>query len=81
MDSQDLFSLTYLILSTLFNIILVLTGETGLDAYAAMNILSYYISLAFFYRKLRIGLAQKAINVTYALLFIIIIIYRIVTVS
>ncbi len=81
MDSQGLFALTYIILVVLFNVMLVLTGETGLDAYVAVNVLSYYISLAFFYRRLRIGLAQKAINVAYALLFIIIIIYRIMMVS
>lgn len=42
--TTERFVLLYVVLSSAFNVSLLLLGETRIDAYVALNILSFYVS-------------------------------------
>ncbi len=77
MDSIRLFTISYILLVTMFNLALLVNGESRVDAYLCLNILSYYISFALFMKGVTRSMAQRIINILFIIIFIIIVIYRV----
>lgn len=76
-DSVETFTIVYVLMVALFNTALVLNGEDRVDAYAALNILSYYISYSLFMRGSRSTLGLKLVNALLLLVFLVIVAYRV----
>lgn len=77
MEGVNAFTIVYVGLATLFNVALLLNGETRVDAYVALNILSYYIAYGLFMRRTRGSLAQRIVNGFLLLVFLVIVAYSV----
>ncbi len=77
MEGVNAFTIVYVGLTTLFNIALLLNGESRVDAYVALNILSYYIAYGLFMRGTRGSLALRIVNGFLLLVFLVIVAYRV----
>jgi hypothetical protein len=77
---SNLFLIMYVSLTTAFNSTLLFLGEDRLDAYVALNILSFYISYALLRPFPRLNLALKLLHATLLGLFTLIVAFRVLEV-
>ena len=76
MDAQRAFTITYASLVALFNTILYILSEASIDVYISINIISYYLSYIIYLRGERASMPQKAINIIFILILVVIMVYR-----